>query len=262
MSFSTNQFLLDGKVAVVTGAGGRGNSIGRAYALGLANAGAAVVVADIDADGAAVVSEEIVSAGGKALAVGVDITRPDSVSQMVRAATEAFGGIDILVNNAALMVELTQGATAVDIPIEEWNRIMNVNVTGALNCVQAAVPVMRKRGGGKIVNQVSGGAFPAISIYGISKLALVGLTTTLARQLGREKINVNAIAPGNVMSDAGRQLTPDDSPFVKFLEATVAMRARGTPGELVGALLLLCSPAGEWITGQVLHVDGGWILRP
>lgn len=262
MSFSTNQFLLDGKVAVVTGAGGRGNSIGRAYALGLAKAGAAVVVADVNAEGAGAVSEEIVSAGGKAVAMGVDITRPDSVSQMVRAATEAFGGIDILVNNAALMVELTQGATAVDIPIEEWNRIMSVNVTGALNCVQAVVPVMRERGGGKIVNQVSGGAFPAISIYGISKLALVGLTTTLARQLGRERINVNAIAPGNVMSDAGRRLTPDDSPFVKFLEATVAMRARGTPGELVGALLLLCSPAGEWITGQVLHVDGGWVLRP
>ena len=121
---------------------------------------------------------------------------------------------------------------------------------------------MRARGGGKIVNQVSGGAFPAQSIYGISKLALLGLTTTMARQLGREKINVNAIAPGNVASDAGKSLTPDDSPFIKMLEASVAMRVRGQPDELVGSLLLLCSPAGDWITGQVLHVDGGWILRP
>lgn len=262
MSFSTDQFRLDGKVAIVTGAGGRGNSIGRAYALGLANAGAAVVVADLNTDGARSVAEEIVAAGGRAISAGVDITQPASVAQMAKAATEAFGGIDILVNNAALMAELSYMLTAADIPLDEWNRIMNVNVTGALNCVQAVVPAMRKRGGGKIINQVSGGAFPAISIYGISKLALVGLTTTLARQLGHEKINVNAIAPGNVTSDAGRQLVPDDSPFIQFLQATVAMRARGAPDELVGALLLLCSPAGAWITGQVLHVDGGWVLRP
>lgn len=261
MSFSIDQFRLAGKVAVVTGAGGRGNSIGRAYAMGLAQAGAAVVVADLNGEGAKRVCEEIVSAGGKAIAVQVDITDRDLVANLAKAAEDAFGGVDILVNNAALMAELTH-MTIIDVPIDDWNRTMNVNVTGALNCAQAIVPLMRKRGGGKIVNQVSGGAFPAISIYGISKLALVGLTTTLARQLGREKINVNAIAPGNTMSDAGRQLTPDNSPFIKFLEASVAMRVRGEPDELVGTLLLLCSPAGDWITGQVVHVDGGWILRP
>jgi NAD(P)-dependent dehydrogenase (short-subunit alcohol dehydrogenase family) len=180
---------------------------------------------------------------------------------MAAAAKAAFGGVDILVNNAALMAELAS-AQAADIPLDEWNRIMNVNVTGALNCVQATVPLMRERGGGKIVNQTSGGAFPAISVYGISKLALVGLTTTLARQLGKQNINVNAIAPGNTTSDAGKLLTPDDSPFIKFLEASVAMRVRGAPDELVGTLLLLCSQAGDWITGQVFNVDGGWVLRP
>lgn len=261
MTFSAEQFRLDGKVAVVTGAGGRGNSIGRAYALGLAKAGAAVVVADLNAEGATHVCNGIVAAGGKAIAAGVDITKPDSVKQMAQAASDAFGGVDILVNNAALMAELGYSPAA-DIPLEQWNRIMDVNLTGALICTQAMVPLMRKRGGGKIVNQVSGGAFPAMSVYGISKLALVGLTTTLARQLGREKINVNAIAPGNTMSDAGKSITPDDSPFIKLLEATVAMRVRGQPDELVGALLLLCSSAGDWITGQVLHVDGGWVLRP
>ncbi len=261
MTFSLEQYRLDGKVAVVTGAGGRGNSIGRAYAMGLAAAGAKVVVADLNAEGAAAVSEEIREAGGEAIAVGVDITDPVSVAAMADEAKSVFGGVDILVNNAALMAELGH-ATAVDIPIEEWNRIMDVNVTGALNCVQAIVPLMRERGGGKIVNQSSGGAFPAISIYGISKLALVGLTTTLARQLGPENINVNAIAPGNTTSDAGRLLTPDDSPFIKFLEASVAMRVRGAPDELVGTLLLLCSQAGDWITGQVMNVDGGWVLRP
>jgi len=261
MSFTLDQFGLTGKVAIVTGAGGRGNSIGRAYAMGLAGAGAAVVVADLNGEGAKLVCEEIAAAGGKAVAVQVDITDAGSVAKMAKAADNAFGGVDILVNNAALMAELTH-QTIIDVPIDYWNRIMDVNVTGALHCAQAVVPLMRKRGGGKIVNQVSGGAYPAISIYGISKLALVGLTTTLARQLGREKINVNAIAPGNTTSDAGRLLTPDDSPFIKFLEASVAMRVRGAPDELVGTLLLLCSPAGDWITGQVIHVDGGWILRP
>jgi NAD(P)-dependent dehydrogenase (short-subunit alcohol dehydrogenase family) len=261
MSFTNEQFRVDGKVAIVTGAGGRGNSIGRAYALGLANAGASVVVADLNAEGAARVAEELQATGAKAIAVGVDITKPDSVAAMAKAAVDAFGGVDILINNAALMAELGH-MLAVDVPIEKWNQLMDVNVTGALNCVQAIVPLMRQRGGGKIVNQLSGGAYPPVSLYGVSKLALAGLTTTLARQLGREKINVNAIAPGNTMSEAGKLLTPDDSPFVKFLEMSVAMRVRGQPDELVGALMLLCSSAGDWITGQVLHVDGGWVLRP
>lgn len=259
--FSIDAFRLDGKVAVVTGAGGRGNSIGRAYAMALAKAGAAVVVADLNAAGAAAVAEEIKAAGGQAVACGVDITDPATVGEMARTATEAFGGVDILVNNAALMIDATFHPAS-KVPIEDWNRLMAVNVTGALNCVQAVVPSMIARGGGKIVNQTSGGAFPATSLYGISKLALLGLTTTLASELGKQKINVNAIAPGNVTSDAGKAMTPDDSPFIQFLNATVAMRVRGQPDDLAGPLLLLCSPAGDWITGQVLHVDGGWILRP
>ena len=261
MSFSIEQFRLAGKVAIVTGAGGRGNSIGRAYALGLANAGAAVVVADINEEGAGAVAAEINAAGGTAIGVRVDITDPASVTAMVDAATTAFGGVDILVNNAALMAELGTLHVA-DVSLQEWNRILNVNLTGALICAQAVIPSMRARGGGRIVNQTSGGAFPATSIYGIGKLALVGLTTTLAKQLGKEGINVNAIAPGNVTSDAGRMLVPEESPFIKFLEMTVASRPRGSPEELVGALLLLCSDAGAWITGQVIHIDGGWVIRP
>jgi len=260
MSFSMEQFRVDGKVAIVTGAGGRGNSIGRAYAFGLANAGAKVIVADLNQAGAQAVADEITADGGQALACQVDIADPASVHAMAALAADEFGGVDILVNNAALMAELAS-AQAADIPLEEWNRIMTVNVTGALNCAQAVVPQMRSRGGGRIVNQTSGGAFPAVSIYGVSKLALTGLTTTLAKQLGRENINVNAIAPGNVKSDAGKMLVPDDSPFIQFLEASVASRARGAPDELVGALLLLCSDAGTWITGQVLHIDGGWVMR-
>ena len=261
MTFTTEQFRLAGKVAIVTGAGGRGNSIGRAYAVGLANAGASVVVADINEAGAKAVADEINAAGGKAIGVRVDITDPASARAMAEAATAAFGGVDILVNNAALMAELGMLHVA-DVALEEWNRILEVNLTGALICSQAVIPSMRARGGGRIVNQTSGGAFPATSIYGIGKLALVGLTTTLARQLGKEGINVNAIAPGNVTSDAGKLLVPDESPFIKFLEMAVASRPRGTPDELVGALLLLCSDAGAWITGQVIHIDGGWVIRP
>jgi NAD(P)-dependent dehydrogenase (short-subunit alcohol dehydrogenase family) len=184
MTFSIDQFRLDGKAAVVTGAGGRGNSIGRAYALGLSAAGASVVVADLNAKGAKAVADEIVEAGGKAIAAEVDITEREQVATMVERAVQTFGGIDILVNNAALMVEVGSPQAA-DVPIESWTRLLEVNVTGALICSQAVIPHMRARGGGHIVNQVSGGAFPAVSLYGVSKLALAGLTTTLAKQLGR-----------------------------------------------------------------------------
>ena len=261
MDFTNSRFSLEGKVAVVTGAGGRGNSIGRAYAMGLANAAASIIVADLNGEGAQRVAGEINAQGGKALGVQVDITDRASVDAMAAKAREAFGGVDILVNNAALMVEIVR-FPAMEISLADWNKAFAVNVTGALNCVQALAPMMAKRGGGKIVNQVSGGAFPATSVYGVTKIALLGLTTTLAKELGPQKINVNAIAPGATASEAGSSLTPPDSPFYKMLEAQIAMRVSGTPDELVGALMLLCSQAGDWITGQVLHVDGGWILRP
>lgn len=261
MTFNIDQFRLDGQTAIVTGAGGRGNSIGRAYAKGLAVAGAQVVVADLNETGAQAVADEIKADGGKAIAIKVDITDRKSVDAMVDASVRAFGGVDILVNNAALMVEIVS-TPATQISPEDWNKAFAVNVTGALNCSQAVAPIMAKRGGGRIVNQVSGGAFPAQTVYGITKIALVGLTTTLSRELGGQNIAVNAIAPGNTMSDAGAALTPEDSPFVKMLEAAVTLRLRGQPDELVGTLLLLVSPAGSWISGQVIHVDGGWILRP
>lgn len=261
MAFEMDQFRLDGKVAIVTGAGGRGNSIGRAYALGLAEAGAAVVVADLNGAGAEAVADEIIAAGGKAIGATVDVADEAATLAMAAAAIEAFGGVDILVNNAALMVDVSYD-NCETVTIEAWNRALAVNLTGAMLCARACIPSMRERGGGRIVNQTSGGAFPASGLYGISKLALVGLTTTLAKQFGKSGITCNAIAPGNVTSDAGKMLVPDDSPFIQFLNATCALRARGAPDELVGTLLLLCSPAGAWISGQTLHVDGGWILRP
>lgn len=261
MAFTLDQFALRDKVAIVTGAGGRGNSIGRAYAFGLANAGASIMVADLNSEGAERVAGELRDAGYAAQACAVDISDPASARAMADAAIDAFGGIDILVNNAAMMAEL-EYSPAFAIAIDYWNKIMSVNLTGALNCVQAVLPSMQARGSGRIINAVSGGAFPAQSVYGVSKLALVGLTTTLATELGPQNITVNAIAPGNTMSDAGAGLTPPGSPFKKKMEQMVVMRIEGQPDELVGALILLASPAGGWMTGQVLHVDGGWILRP
>jgi NAD(P)-dependent dehydrogenase (short-subunit alcohol dehydrogenase family) len=260
MDFDNSRFSLEGKVAVVTGAGGRANNIGRAYAMGLANAGASVVAVDLNEAGAQAVADEIVAQGGRAIGVRADIADRASVDAMAAKVRAEFGGVDILVNNAALMVEVA-GATAMQISLEQWNQCFAVNVTGALNCVQALAPMMAERGGGKIVNQISGGAYPPLTVYGVTKLALAGLTTLLAKELGPQKINVNGISPGNTMSQAGSSLTPDESPFIKMLEATVALRVRGTPDELVGALLLLCSPAGDWISGQVINVDGGWIMR-
>ena len=250
--------VLAGKVAIVTGAGGD-KGIGAAYAWTLAEAGAAVVVADVDASGAEIVSERLVARGFMAIPVPVDITEQTSVDALAAETISAFGGIDILVNNAALMAELSRAVSLVDYPMDEWQRVLDVNLTGALRCVRAVVPSMRERGGGKIINQSSGGAFAPGSAYAISKLALVGLTAALARQLGPDGINVNAIAPGLVETEAGLRIIPEGSPSRERF--TAAVRQAGTPDDLCGALLLLASPAGDWITGQTLNVDGGWIMR-
>lgn len=185
MTFTLDQFRLDGKIAIVTGAGGRGNSIGRAYALGLANAGASIVVADLNLEGAQAVANEVTAAGGNAIAVQVDVADEESTLAMAAAANEAFGGVDILINNAALMVDVSYD-NCETISLDAWNRAFAVNVNGALLCSRAVLPSMRERGGGRIINQSSGGAFPATGLYGVTKLALVGLTTTLRSSSARK----------------------------------------------------------------------------
>jgi NAD(P)-dependent dehydrogenase (short-subunit alcohol dehydrogenase family) len=260
MDFSNDRFDLTGKVAVVTGAGGRGNSIGRAYAVALANAGASIVVADLNGEGARQVADEIMAEGGKARSVQVDITDDASVQAMAATAIETFGGVDILVNNAALMVEIA-GHSMMTTSRAQFEQIVAVNVWGAINCAQAVAPSMAARGGGAIVNQLSAGGFPAQSVYGITKIALGGVTTTLATELGPRHIRVNAIAPGMVESDAGRRLTPDDNSWVQGILGRCPIQGRDTPDALCGALLLLVSDAGRWITGQFLHIDGGWVMR-
>jgi NAD(P)-dependent dehydrogenase (short-subunit alcohol dehydrogenase family) len=139
--------------------------------------------------------------------VAVDIADERSVHAMVDEAVGRFGGVDILVNNAALMGQIVANP-ALQYTREEWERAFSVNLTGAWQCSQAVVPSMQERGGGRIVNQSSSGAFPAETVYGITKIALVGLTTTLARGLGPLNITVNCIAPGINTSEAGKMLTP------------------------------------------------------
>jgi NAD(P)-dependent dehydrogenase (short-subunit alcohol dehydrogenase family) len=250
---------LEGRVAIVTGAAIGG--IGESYAACLAAAGAAVMCADIDGERAGAVAETIRADGGTAAMCAVDITEEDSVMAMVRATVDAFGGIDILVNNAALMIQIA-ATPAMQFTRADWDRAFAVNVTGAWNCARAVVPDMQQRGGGRIVNQSSLGAFPAGTVYGITKLALVGLTTTLAAELGSMGITVNCIAPGITESAAGKMIAGEGSPYREMLEAQAPGIAVGQPEDLCGTLLLLTTDAGRWINGQVIHASGGLVMRP
>jgi NAD(P)-dependent dehydrogenase (short-subunit alcohol dehydrogenase family) len=252
-----DHFRLDGKVAIVTGGAG---GIGRIYGRALAEAGASVVLADLDGAGADQEAAKLAADGHAVLGAQVDITDPGAATAMARAAIDRFGGIDILVNNAALMAEIPR-TTLTDLPIEWFERVLRVNVMGAVVCTKAVKASMIERGGGRIINQVSAGAFIAGGIYGVSKLALVSVTADLARELGPRGINVNAIAPGLVEDDAGFRSLGRDDPMRAAIAAAVPGKKMAPPSDLVGALLLLASPAGAWINGQTLSVDGGWIMR-
>ena len=179
---------------------------------------------------------------------------------MATHAIASFGGIDILVNNAALMAEIPQ-VDVLDLPDEWFDKVMRVNVLGALHCTAAVKSSMVERGGGRIINQVSAGAFMAGGIYGMSKLALVSATVGLARSLGPLGINVNAIAPGFVENEPGFRSLPPDHPGRVALAAAIPGKKSAPADDLLGTLLLLASPAGAWINGQTMNVDGGWIMR-
>jgi NAD(P)-dependent dehydrogenase (short-subunit alcohol dehydrogenase family) len=254
---ATELFDLSGKVAVITGGAG---SIGTVYGRALCDAGASVVLADLDEAVTAKAADEIVGGSGKAVGVAVDVTDVDSTRAMAASAIEAFGGIDILVNNAAIMRELPPYGLS-NMPVDEWDKVMNVNLRGPLLCTQAVVPSMTERGGGRIVNGLSAGAFTPGGIYGVSKYALYSLTANLASELGPRGINVNAIAPGLVAAESGYVSLAEDSPIRTALEAGIPGKKSGPPEDLVGTLLLLVSKAGDWINGQSISVDGGWVMR-
>lgn len=250
-------FDLTGKVAVVTGGAG---GIGEVYAEALCGVGASVVIADINLQAAQRTVDVLTGKGFHAIALHLDVTSAESAAQMASATIAAFGGIDILINNAAVMTDLPPYGLS-NMPIPDWDRVLNVNLRGPLVCTQAVIESMTQRGGGRIVNGLSAGAFMPGGIYGVSKYALHGLTCNLATELGSRGINVNAIAPGLVDNDSAYVSLPKDSPVRELLGAQIPGKTSGPPADLVGTMLLLCSPAGDWINGQTISVDGGWIMR-
>lgn len=243
------------KVAIVTGAGG---GIGQAYAEALARAGAAVVVADIDTAGADRVAAGIAAEGGSAIPVSVDVSDPDSAAAMADRATAEFGGVDFLINNAAIF-----GGMKLDMLLTvDWSyykKFMSVNLDGALICTRAVYKSMAARGGGAIVNQSSTAAWLYSNYYGLAKAGINSLTQQLSRELGWQNIRINAIAPGPIDTEANRTTTPQQ--IVADIVSRIPLSRMGQPEDLVGMCLFLLSDEARWITGQIFNVDGGQIIR-
>lgn len=245
--------LLQGKVVVVTGGG---HGIGRAYCMAIAGAGGSVVVADIDAPAAEAVAEEI---GPQALAVPADVARLDSCQAMAKRGAERFGHVDGLINNAAIFATIPISRVGFEeVPDEEWDRVMEVNVKGVWHCCRAIAPLMRERRQGSIVNIASGTVLNGSAgrvHYVASKAAVLGLSRVLARELGPFNIRVNTIAPGSTLSE--------DNPtedIMRLRQANVGNRALGrveTPDDLVGTALYLLSDLSAFVTGQMIAVNGG-----
>lgn len=248
---------LKDKVVLVTG-GSVG--IGLAYAAALADAGARVAVTDIDAGKAEAAAAALRATGAQAIGIGADLAAPGDVDRLVGEAGGAFGRLDGLVNNAALMSALPRRPWT-EIPVEEWDRVMTVNLRGLFLLCRAAYPLMREQGG-SIVNIASTRAFdgtPGRLHYTTSKAGVVGFTRALAREVGPDGIRVNAVAPGLTMSDT--QITASDPAYLAKLAEGRALARQQTPQDLVGAVLFLLSDASRFMTGQTLVVDGGRVMH-
>jgi NAD(P)-dependent dehydrogenase (short-subunit alcohol dehydrogenase family) len=241
---------LDGKVAIVTGAA---QGIGRALAEGLAADGATIVVADLHG------AEDAAASYPDGLGLTVDVADEADVARLVDETVARCGGLDVLVNNAGLYASLEMRAFT-EIPLEEWRRVMDVNVASMFLTCRAAVPAMRQRGGGAIVNISSGTPFrgvPFLLHYVTSKGAIVAFTRALARELGKDGIRVNCVAPGFTMSEGVKQ---HPEVIEKLREVSVAARTiqrDQEPDDVVGAVTYLCGPGASFVTGQTIVIDGG-----
>jgi 3-oxoacyl-[acyl-carrier protein] reductase len=252
------RFDLTDRTVIVTG-GGRG--IGKVYAQEFAKAGARVVAADIDAAASKSVGEALAAEGLEAVGLGVDIADEPSVLAMAKSALERFGAIDVLINNASLMSVLPRRSW-LEIPVDEWDRVMALNLRGMFLSCRAVFPAMKTQGRGKIVNISSSRFFegsPNRLHYTTSKAGVVGFTRALAREVGEFGITVNAVAPGLTASDTQVASTSDN-----YLAARSSGRAIDrvqVPEDLVGAVMFLSSPASDFMTGQTLLVDGGKMMH-
>ena len=245
---------LAGKVAIVTG-GAR--HIGAVYCRKLAAEGAAVIIADV-LDGDKVV-QEITAAGGRAMALKVDVSKQEDTIRMAAETVKTFGRIDILVNNAAIFINI-QRQPFYEITAEEWDRVSAVNIKGPFLCAKAVFPQMKEQRSGKIINISSSTAFagtPLFLHYVASKAALIGMTRSLAREVGEFGICVNAIAPGLVQHEG--QTAPKE--FTEFQLKARSIKRLQTPEDLLGVLVYLASPDSDFVTGQTILVDGGGIFH-
>lgn len=250
---------LDSKVVVITGAA---RGLGRAYAVAMAAEGASVLACDISDCGDTVA--EVKAAGGRIESVTTDITNMNDCREMADAAVTAFGKIDILVNNAALYATL-KGARFEDLDEAQWDAVMNVNIKGVWQCCKAIVGPMREAGGGSIINVSSLAAVYGLP-YGLdyvaSKAAVIGMTRTMARELGRDNIRVNAIAPSAVMTEGTQDFFGEKFEKAKSVIASGQLIQRNLePADLTGTVIYLASDASSLVTGQTHMVDGGsWFL--
>src|SRR5512136_2098579 len=248
-----NEFPLEGKVALVSGAS---RGIGRAIALRLAQAGAQVVVCSRKLESVQSVAVEIESAGGKALAVQAHVGRADDVMTLVARVMEACHSVDVVVNNAATNPHFGPLLTADE---GQWMKILDTNLMGAVRVCRAVAPHMEKHGGGKIINLASIAGLrpsPGMGIYGVSKAAIIMLTQTLAMELGRANIRVNAIAPGVIKTQFSSVLWQTES-IAKGIQASTPLGRFGEVDDLTSAALYLASSASDYMTGAVLVIDGG-----
>jgi NAD(P)-dependent dehydrogenase (short-subunit alcohol dehydrogenase family) len=245
---------LKGRVAIVTGAGG---GIGKALATRLASDGASVVVADLQKFDTA--AAEIAKAtGAKTLGLEIDVSAEEQVARMASQAMKTFGRIDILVNNAAVFSSLKLKPFE-EISVAEWRKVMDVNALGVFLCCRACAPHMRAAGGGRIINLASGAPLKGVPLflhYISSKGAVIAMTRGLARELGKDRITVNALAPGFTLSENVAQ-DPAHRRQGEITRATRAIARDEMPEDLVGAVSFLASDDAAFITGQTLVVDGG-----
>ena len=250
-------FDLTGKVALITGASrGIGEAIAKAYAA----AGASVVLSSRKQEGLDSIATQITASGGRALAVAAHTGDAAAVQTLIARTVEAFGGVDILVNNAATNPHFGPIMTADE---SHWDKILDVNVKGYFRLAQACVPHMRQRGGGKIINiaAVAGKTpLPGMGIYCVSKAAVLMLTEVLASELAADNIQVNAIAPGFIKTAFSRAIW-DNPTMHDSVKLSIPQQRIGATDELLGMALYLAAPASSFTTGATMVIDGGQLLH-